>query len=123
MKMKFLSHVRLLANPWTAAYQAPPSLGFSRQEYWSGVPSPSLHWGIVVYNKMCPVEVNSLMNFDGWTTPCNTAAKRTRSTSTFSENSLHPESPHSLLRQAVIKLIPNLLFMFFFKKKIFFNEV
>ena len=30
-----------LATPWTAAYQAPPSLGFSRQEYWSGVPSPS----------------------------------------------------------------------------------
>ena len=34
---------RLLATPWTAAYQAPPSVGFSRQEYWSGVPSPSLH--------------------------------------------------------------------------------
>ena len=33
--------VRLLATPWTAAYQAPPSMGFSRQEYWSGVPSPS----------------------------------------------------------------------------------
>ena len=39
--MKPLSHVRLLATPWTAAYQAPPSIGFSRQEYWSGVPSPS----------------------------------------------------------------------------------
>ena len=39
---KSLSHVRLLATPWTAAYQAPPSMGFSRQEYWSGVPSPSL---------------------------------------------------------------------------------
>ena len=36
-----LSHVRLFATPWTAAYQAPPSVGFSRQEYWSGVPSPS----------------------------------------------------------------------------------
>ena len=33
--------VRLLATPWTTAYQAPPSMGFSRQEYWSGVPSPS----------------------------------------------------------------------------------
>ena len=33
-----LSHVRLLATPWTAAYQAPLSMGFSRQEYWSGVP-------------------------------------------------------------------------------------
>ena len=35
------SHVQLLATPWTAAYQAPPSMGFSRQEYWSGVPLPS----------------------------------------------------------------------------------
>ena len=37
-----LSRVQLLATPWTAAYQAPPSIGFSRQEYWSGVPLPSL---------------------------------------------------------------------------------
>ena len=36
--MKLLSHVQLLATPWTAAYQAPPSMGFSRQEYWSGMP-------------------------------------------------------------------------------------
>ena len=42
VKVKSLSHVRLLATPWTAAYQAPPSMGFSRQEYWSGVPLPSL---------------------------------------------------------------------------------
>ena len=41
VKVKLLSHVRLLATPWTAAYQAPPSMGFSRQEYWSGVPLPS----------------------------------------------------------------------------------
>ena len=39
--MKLLSRVQLLATPWTAAYQAPPSMGFSRQEYWRGVPSPS----------------------------------------------------------------------------------
>ena len=38
VKMKSLSRVRLLATPWTAAYQAPPSMEFSRQEYWSGVP-------------------------------------------------------------------------------------
>ena len=38
---KSLSCLRLLATPWTAAYQAPPSMGFSRQEYWSGVPLPS----------------------------------------------------------------------------------
>ena len=41
VKVKSLSRVRLLATPWTAAYQAPPSIGFSRQEYWSGVPLPS----------------------------------------------------------------------------------
>ena len=41
MKGKSLSRVRLFATPWTAAYQAPSSMGFSRQEYWSGVPSPS----------------------------------------------------------------------------------
>ena len=39
--MKSLSHVRLLTTPWPAAYQAPLSMGFSRQEYWSGVPLPS----------------------------------------------------------------------------------
>ena len=41
VKVKALSCVWLLATPWTAAYQAPPSMGFSRQEYWSGVPLPS----------------------------------------------------------------------------------
>ena len=39
--MKSLSRVRLLATPWTAAHQAPPSMGFSKQEYWSEVPLPS----------------------------------------------------------------------------------
>ena len=38
VKVKSLSCVQLLVTPWTAAYQAPPSMGFSRQEYWSGVP-------------------------------------------------------------------------------------
>jgi len=42
------SHVWLCATPWTVAYQAPPSMGFSRQEYWSGVPSPSMSHSIVV---------------------------------------------------------------------------
>ena len=40
-KVKSLSRVRLSATPWTAAHQAPPSMGFSRQEYWSGLPLPS----------------------------------------------------------------------------------
>ena len=41
VKVKLLSCVRLFATPWTVAYQASPSMGFSRQEYWSGVPLPS----------------------------------------------------------------------------------
>ena len=49
VKVKSLSCIQLLATPWTAAYQAPLSMGFARQEYWSGVPSPSpplhpSHW-------------------------------------------------------------------------------
>ena len=47
-KVKWLSRVRLLATPWTAAHQAPPSMGFSRQEYWSGVPSPSPENGTAI---------------------------------------------------------------------------
>ena len=51
VKVKSLCCVQLLATPWTAAHQAPPSIGFSRQEYWSGVPLPSpytlyVHWNI-----------------------------------------------------------------------------
>ena len=42
MKVKLLSHVQLFTTPWTAAYHAPLSMGFSRQEYWSGLPLPSL---------------------------------------------------------------------------------
>ena len=41
VKVKSLSRVGILATPWTAAYQVPPPMGFSRQEYWSGVPLPS----------------------------------------------------------------------------------
>ena len=44
-KVKLLSRVWLLVTPWTAALQAPPSMGFSRQEYWSGVPLPSPSMG------------------------------------------------------------------------------
>ena len=41
VKVKSLSRVRLFETPWTVAYQAPPSMRFSRQGYWSGVPLPS----------------------------------------------------------------------------------
>ena len=49
VKVKSLSRVQLLATPWTAASQAPPSMGFSRQEYRSGVPLPSPSISIVLY--------------------------------------------------------------------------
>ena len=41
VKVKSLSRVQLFATPWTVAHQAPPSIGFSRQEYWNGLPFPS----------------------------------------------------------------------------------
>ena len=41
MKVKSLSHAGLFLSPWTVAYHTPPSMGFSRQEYWSGLPFPS----------------------------------------------------------------------------------
>ena len=49
VRVKPLSRVQLFATPWTAAHQAPPSMGLSRQEYWSGVPLPSPKW--VPYKK------------------------------------------------------------------------
>ena len=62
MKVKSESEVTqscsLLATPWTAAYQAPPSMEFSRQEYWSGVPLPSLIESI----GDCQIEVIVLKN-------------------------------------------------------------
>ena len=41
MKVKLLSHVPLFVTPWTVAYEVPPSMGFSRLDYWSGLPFPS----------------------------------------------------------------------------------
>ena len=49
VKMKSLSRVQLLATPWTAVHQAPPSMRFSRQEYWSGVPLPSPFQGASIF--------------------------------------------------------------------------
>ena len=57
VKVKSLSHVRLVATPLTAAYQAPPSMGFSRQEYWSGVPLPSLE------DSTCPGATKPLYSY------------------------------------------------------------
>ena len=51
VKVKLLSRVWLLATPWTAGYEAPPSMGVSRQEYWSGVPLPSPPLSIYLVSK------------------------------------------------------------------------
>ena len=48
VKVKLLSRVRPLVTPWTTAYQAPPSMGFSRQEYWSGVPCLALPFNTLI---------------------------------------------------------------------------
>ena len=52
VKVKSLTRVQLLVTPWTAAYQAPPSMGFSRQESWSGLPLPSLNPRRKYYNSI-----------------------------------------------------------------------
>ena len=52
VKVKSLSRVRLFATPWTAAHQAPPTMGFSRQEYWSGLPLPSPLLLVIPYKKV-----------------------------------------------------------------------
>ena len=54
VKVKSLSRVQLFETPWIAAYQAPPSMGFSRQEYWSGVPLPSLSDVLVAWKSNGP---------------------------------------------------------------------
>ena len=57
VKVKSLSRVRLLTTPWTAAYQAPPPMGFSRQEYWSGVPLPSPMMASIFISN--PIQISS----------------------------------------------------------------
>ena len=65
VKVKWLSHVRLLATPWIAAYQPPPSMGFSRQEYWSGVPLPSLTIILEVANSLMEVSSHQRLQASG----------------------------------------------------------
>ena len=55
VKVKSLSRIRPSATPWTAAFQAPPSMGFSRQEYWSGVPLPSPETGKSHWRDVCGI--------------------------------------------------------------------
>ena len=64
VKVKSLSLVQPSATPWTAAYQAPPSMGFSRQEYWSGVPLPSPSYLLHdIKNKKSKICVKTLVSF------------------------------------------------------------
>ena len=60
LKVKLLSCVRLLATPWTAAHQAPLYMGFSRQEYWSGVPLPSPQIYTTEYNICCEFVIHDI---------------------------------------------------------------
>ena len=63
VKVNLLSHVRLFVTLWTATYQAPPSMGFSRQEYWSGVPLPSPGSSYSAWNSvtLLPVVLSSAL--------------------------------------------------------------
>ena len=67
VKVKSFSHARLFVTPWTAAYQAPPSMGFSRQQYWSGVPLPSPY--IKGNARLCNQKLES--RFPGEISTCN----------------------------------------------------
>ena len=67
VKGKSLSRARLLATPWTAAHQAPPSMGFSRQEYWSGVP---LFW-ILHSCLFCPMALFGVPSYTDFLLPCS----------------------------------------------------
>ena len=79
------SHVQLRATPWTEAYQASPSVGFSRQEYWSGVPSPSPipRYICLLYVGVCLVQLqrqglqwlfSPTLTPCGWQTNCSSLA-------------------------------------------------
>ena len=63
VKVKSLSHVWLFATPWTEAYQAPPSMGFSRQVYWSRVPLPSPDVVYIYMEYYSTIRRNEIMPF------------------------------------------------------------
>ena len=89
VKVKSHSRVRLFVTPWTVAYQAPPSMGFSRQEYWSGVPLPSPTW----YTQFSSVQ--SLSHVRLFATPCIAARQA----------SLSVTNSRSLLKHMPIELV------------------
>ena len=63
VKGKSLSRVRLFMTPWTAAYQAPLSMGFSRQEYWSGMPLASLCYTYEIYINIIPAMIKCFIMY------------------------------------------------------------
>ena len=100
MKVKSLSRVRLSTTPWTAAYQAPPSMGFSRQEYWSQLPLPSLEkWAIDLNRYFCREEIQMA-----------TKHEKVLNTATYQRNANqnYTKAPHfTPVRTAMIKKTKN----------------
>ena len=91
VKMKSLSQVRLLATPCTAAYQAPPSMEFSRQEYYSGVPLPSI---IYIYRYRYQFSsVQSLSDVQLFATPWIAARQASLSITTSAVSFISTEEP------------------------------
>ena len=81
MKVKSLSRVRPSAIPWTAAFQAPPSMGFSREEYWSGVPLPSAYSVPTIHQilyKYDPIYTQTLLGETAGTIPILQLKKQTQ---------------------------------------------
>ena len=86
VKLKSLSRARLLAAPWTAAHQAPPSMGVSRQEYWSGVPLPSPPLPLIMDKTMTELNQVSFPK-------CFIQPKSTRNATILFHTHNHPFSP------------------------------
>ena len=71
VKVKSLSRVQLFVTPWTAAYQAPPPMGFSRQEYWSGLPLPSPNsWFLCLIYSIYFAKIKKNVNNSSLTSLC-----------------------------------------------------
>ena len=103
--MKSLSHARLLVTPWTVAYQAPPSMGFFRQEYWSGVPLPSPPIHTTIYKILLLLFVWSLSHLQlfeiPWTAACQTSLSLTISQSLLKLTSIESVMPSKHLISSV----------------------
>ena len=110
VKVKSLSRVRLLVTPWTTAHQAPPSIGFSRQEYWSGVPLPSPVYPLM-HVKWVRVRVCCLLGLWCWISCQGPFSAWLISVSYFRPNSnvLAPK-PHCFTASHFVRIMFSLLF-------------